>query len=359
MYPSMKNDLILRAARGETVERPPVWIMRQAGRYLPEYHRVRSKQGFFEMCQTPETSCELTLQPINRFDGLLDAAIIFSDILVIPQALGMQVVMLEQKGPHFPEPLATPEDLEKLEKVPNIPAKLGYVMDAISLTRENLDGRVPLLGFSGAPWTIVAYMIEGGGSKTFTKAKSWLFRYPEASHRLLNMVTEATIVYLTQQVYAGAQMLQIFDSWAGELSPKDFFEFSYPYLVRICEGVKKELSKSKRAVPMIVFPKGAWYALDKLCDSGYDVIGLDWTVDPKEAVRIRGDRRVTFQGNLDPNILYGGREIIEARTKEMIEGFNGGKQGYIINLGHGVTPGVNPDDVRFFLEQCHKYGSQK
>nr|NP_588085.2 putative uroporphyrinogen decarboxylase Hem12 [Schizosaccharomyces pombe]Q9USJ5.2 RecName: Full=Uroporphyrinogen decarboxylase; Short=UPD; Short=URO-D [Schizosaccharomyces pombe 972h-]CAB60679.2 uroporphyrinogen decarboxylase Hem12 (predicted) [Schizosaccharomyces pombe] len=354
----MKNDLILRAAKGEEVERPPVWIMRQAGRYLPEYHKLRAKQSFFEMCQTPETACELTLQPVTRFKGLLDAAIIFSDILVIPQALGMQVVMLEQKGPHFPKPLVVPEDIDLLEKTPNISAKLGYVMDAISLTREKLDGQVPLMGFSGAPWTIMAYMIEGGGSKTFAKAKSWLFRYPEASHKLLKIITDATVSYLIQQVYAGAQLLQIFDSWAGELSPEDFTEYAYPYLVRICQEVKQHLKKKKRdEVPMIVFAKGAWYAIDQLCDSGYDVIGLDWTVSPKEAVRIRGNRRVTFQGNLDPNILYGTREIIEARTKEMIQDFGGGKQGYIINLGHGITPGVNPDDVRFFLEKCHQYGS--
>ncbi|EEB08937.1 uroporphyrinogen decarboxylase Hem12 [Schizosaccharomyces japonicus yFS275] len=351
----MVNDLLLRAARGEPVERLPVWIMRQAGRYLPEYHKLRAESTFFQMCQCPETASELTMQPVDRFAGLLDAAIIFSDILVIPQALGMHVEMLEGKGPHFPTPLNTPDDLKTLQKNPNISSILGYVMDAISLARTRLENRVPLLGFSGAPWTLMAYMIEGGGSKSFAKAKTWLFRYQEASHELLKLLTKTISVYLVEQVKAGAQMLQIFDSWAGELSPRDFFEFAYPYLVEICNTVKKSLRECRiEPVPMIVYAKGAWYALDKLCDSGYDVVGLDWLQDPAEAVRIRGNRRVTFQGNLDPSILYGSHETIEQRVKEMIEAF--GKKDYIINLGHGITPAVKVEDVRFFLEQCHKYG---
>ncbi|BFZ65115.1 Uroporphyrinogen decarboxylase in heme biosynthesis [Saitoella coloradoensis] len=358
-FPPLKNDLILRAALGEKVERPPMWVMRQAGRYLPEYHKVRAGHDFFEMCRTPEIASTITLQPIERFEDL-DAAIIFSDILVIPQAMGMVVEMVEKKGPHFPEPLETPEDLAKLKRLGegcDVKKELGYVFEALTLTRQKLAGRVPLLGFIGAPWTLMAYMIEGGGSKTFTKAKSWLFKYPEDSQKLLQDITDVAVEFLAQQVVAGAQMVQVFDSWAGELSPVEFAEFSLPYLRQISKRVPERLAElGQDRVPMTVFAKGAWYALDALCDSGYNVVGLDWTHDPAEARKI-ANGRVTLQGNMDPNVLYGGKEAIDKAVKRIVEGFGGGKQGYIVNLGHGVTPGVKPEDLGFFLRKNHEYGS--
>ncbi|KAF3934807.1 hypothetical protein ABW20_dc0110242 [Dactylellina cionopaga] len=358
-FPPMQNDLLLRAARGEEVERPPMWVMRQAGRYLPEYHEAKGTNDFFAVCRNPKLACTITLQPVLRYRNLLDAAIIFSDILVIPQAMGMTVEMIEHKGPSFPTPLRKPEDLEKLNKSVDVKKELGYVFDAISLTRRELGGMVPLIGFSGAPWTLMSYMIEGGGSKMFIHLKTWVFKYPEESKKLLQMITDVVVDYCAEQVVAGAQLIQIFDSWAGELSPSDFKIFSLPYLRQISKRLPEAIkSRGAEPVPLTVFAKGAWYALDELCDSGYNVVGLDWTHDPAEAFKI-ANGRVTLQGNMDPGALYGTREAITKEVEKMISGFGGGKKGYIVNLGHGITPFVDPEDMKWFLEEVKRVGSLK
>lgn len=357
-FAPLKNDLILRAARGEKVERPPMWVMRQAGRYLQEYNQVKGKHDFFEVCRTPELASTITIQPVERYEGLLDAAIIFSDILVVPQAMGMRVEMVEKLGPHFPDPLRDPKDVDKLHKKIDVRKELGYVFAALTMTRKKLNGRVPLIGFAGAPWTLMSYMIEGGGSKTFQYAKQWIFKYPDVSKDLLSRITDVCVDYLVEQVAAGAQMLQIFDSWAGELGPDDFAVFSLPYLKSLCEGVRRGLqSRHLESVPMTVFAKGAWYALEELCSIGYDTVSLDWLQDPADAVRV-SKGRVTLQGNMDPSTLYGGRKAITQKVERMINGFGGGKQKYIINLGHGITPGVDPDDLKWFFQECHRVGGK-
>jgi len=346
-FPALKNDLILRAARGEVVERVPVWIMRQAGRYLPEYRAVREKHDFFTICQTPELACEVTLQPIRRFD--LDAAIIFSDILVIPQALGMEVIMKPGVGPFFPTPLTCPADLDKLDVDCNVAEKLDYVFKAITLTRTSLEGKVPLIGFAGAPWTLMAYMIEGGGSKTQSKAKKWLYREPEASHKLLKILTNTIVEYLIQQVIAGAQMLQVFESTAEYLGPEMFDQFSLPYLEEIAGKVRSGLNqRGVPEVPMVVFAKGAFHSLSKLSYAGYDVVGLDWTIDPHIA---RDFVHITVQGNLDPCALYASKDELIEMTTKMVQQF--GVRSYIANLGHGIYPDMSPESVATFVDTVH------
>ena len=338
-FEPLKNDLLLRAARGESIERPPCWVMRQAGRYLPEYHKAKGKSDFFECCRSPEIASTLTLQPIERYEGLIDAAIIFSDILVIPQAMGMEVIMVDGKGPHFPNPLDTPEDpqyREVLEREVNVEESLDYVYKAITLTRQKLQGRVPLYGFCGAPFTLLCYMVEGGGSKIFKQAKSWIYKYGAESKKLLQKIAELCTEYLALQVVAGAQIVQVFDSWAGELSPATFKEFALPYLEYICDNLPKRLHELKQeAVPMVVFAKGAWYALEDLCQTKYDVIGLDWLHSPADAYSVARKYRKVLQGNADPSVLYGGHEAITSVVETMVKGFGGGKQGWIANLGHG------------------------
>ncbi|KAI8939881.1 Uroporphyrinogen decarboxylase in heme biosynthesis, variant 2 [Plenodomus lindquistii] len=338
-FEPMKNDLILRTARGEKVERPPIWVMRQAGRYLPEYHEAKGKNDFFECCRSPEIASTLTLQPIERYEGLIDAAIIFSDILVIPQAMGMEVIMVDKKGPHFPDPLQTPEDKqykEILEREVDVAESLDYVYKAITLTRQKLAGRVPLIGFCGAPWTLLCYMVEGGGSKLFIQTKTWVYKYPEESKALLQKIAELCVEYLALQVQAGAQMIQVFDSWAGELSPASFKIFALPYLNYIADNLPARLkSKGLEPVPMTVFAKGAWYALPDLFESNYNTIGLDWLHDPAEAYKLARAKGKVLQGNADPGVLYGTREAITKVVEEMVAGFGGGKEGWIANLGHG------------------------
>ncbi|KAJ1919342.1 Uroporphyrinogen decarboxylase in heme biosynthesis [Mycoemilia scoparia] len=360
-FPELVNDLYLRAARGEKVERTPVWCMRQAGRYLPEFRAMRAEHNFFKVCRSPELATEVTVQPIDRYEGLLDAAIIFSDILVIPQAMGMDIEMVPGKGPVFGHPLRTPSDIEAflVDTKPgfSIDVELKYVYDAITMARHRLAGRVPLFGFIGAPWTLLAYMIEGSGSKTFSQAKRWLWKYPKQTHQLLERITNLSIRFLIGQVNAGAQMLQVFDSWAGELGPQDFSTFALPYLKKIAEELKAHCPD----VPLTVFAKGAHYALEELAVLPFDVISLDWTIDPVEARKrvqkaregveynAAGRRRpVVLQGNLDPTILFADPEIIRLRTKEMIEKF--GSTGHIANLGHGMMPDHDPEHLRVFLE---------
>ncbi|KAK9452230.1 Uroporphyrinogen decarboxylase [Limtongia smithiae] len=358
-FAPLKNDLILRAAKGEVVQRPPVWVMRQAGRYLPEYHVVKGTNNFFTCCRDAKLASAITIQPVDHFDGYLDAAIIFSDILVIPQAMGMAVEILDKVGPFFPDPLREPEDLKtKLTPNPDVLKELAWAFNSITETRKKLNGRVPLLGFCGGPWTLMVYMIEGGGTKLFRYAKTWLYLYPEAAHELLSRITDVAIEFLAQQVVAGAQMLQVFESWAGELGPKEFKEFSLPYLKRIITGLRARLAELgvTEHIPVTVFPKGAGYSLDWLADTDYDVFSLDWTVDPREAIKV-ANGRIVLQGNLDPGIMYGSDEIISKKVKEMIKEFGGGKQGYIINLGHGTQPFMDPAKVGWFMKECHRYGS--
>lgn len=345
-FPELRNDLILRAAKGAPTDRVPVWVMRQAGRYLPEFLKTRETADFFTMCRTPELACEVTLQPIKRFP-LLDAAIIFSDILVVPQALGMEVQMQAAKGPHFPNPLKTPSDVKKLTKNVDVKKELGYVFEAITLTRHKLEGKVPLFGFAGGPWTLMAYMIEGGGSKTFSKAKTWLFAHKKESKELLQLLTDVTVQYLIGQVEAGAQILQVFESWAGELSKEAFDEFSFPYLAEIATKVKEGAKALGVDIPMIVFAKGAHYALEELADTEYDVVGLDWTIEPREA-RLQTDNKVSLQGNLDPCVLYAPPEEIKTHVRKMITEF--GTQKLIANLGHGMHPDHDPQHLLAFLE---------
>nr|XP_014291685.1 uroporphyrinogen decarboxylase [Halyomorpha halys] len=348
-FPVLKNDRLLRAARGESVDKVPVWIMRQAGRYLPEFRELRSKSDFFTICQTPELACEVTLQPIQRYSDL-DAAIIFSDILVIPQALGMVVEMKPSVGPVLPQPLVSPEDISKLSYPVNIQEKLGYVMKAITLTRHKLDGRVPLIGFSGAPWTLMGYMIEGGGTKTMSKAKQWLYKYPEKSKELLSILTKVVADYLVEQGKAGAQLLQVFESSAEYLGPELFQQFALPCIREISETVKKALGDKK--VPMTIFAKGAHYALESLANCGYEVVGIDWTVDPHEA-RKRVGQNVTLQGNLDPCALYSEEKALSKLSSDMLKSF--GKERYIANLGHGIYPDVEPEKVGIFLKTIHSF----
>ncbi|CAG10903.1 unnamed protein product, partial [Tetraodon nigroviridis] len=352
-FPQLLNDTFLRAARGEDTPHVPVWCMRQAGRYLPEFRKAREGRDFFDTCRSPEACCELTLQPLRRFP--FDAAIIFSDILVVPQALGMSVQMVAGKGPTFPEPLKEPEDLQQLQAKVDVSKELDYVFKAITLTRHKLEGKVPLIGFSGAPWTLMSYMIEGGGSSTHAKAKRWLYRHPEASHMLLRMLTDVIVQYLLGQVAAGAQALQVFESHAGILGPAEFKEFSLAYLRDIARRVKEKLKEAGQDVPMVVFAKDAHYALEDLSQSHYEVVGLDWTVDPRSA-RERTGGKVSLQGNMDPCALYAPKEHISRIVKKMLEGF--GTKGYIANLGHGLYPDMDPENVGAFVEAVHRHSKE-
>lgn len=345
-FPILKNDRILKAARGEKPDKLPIWIMRQAGRYLPEFMEFRKSHTFFEICQNPELACEVTLMPIRRYD--LDAAIIFSDILVIPQALGMEVEMRPGVGPVLPNPL-TIDNLDDLNTSGAID-RLKYVGDAITLTRHKLEGKVPLFGFSGAPWTLMGYMIEGGGSKTLSKAKKWLYAHPELSHKLLSLLTEVIINYLLLQIESGAQIVQVFDSSAEYLNKSLYKTFCLPYLKKISTEVRDKLKKLKlEEVPMVLFAKGAYFCLEEQAGLGYEVIGVDWTM---EADFVRSTlKNVTVQGNLDPCALYAPKEELEKMAKEMVSKF--GPERYIVNLGHGIYPDADPEAVKTFVETVH------
>ena len=339
---NLKNDLLLRALRREIVERPPVWMMRQAGRYLPDYIKLRNKYDFFTRVQTPELACEITLQPVDQVG--VDAAIIFSDILVIPQAMGMEVLMEEGKGPSLPKVVRTQKDVDGLI-TKNAEDNLKYVYDALSLTKSELNGRVPLIGFAGAPWTILCYMVEGKGSKTWDKAKQFVYAQPELAHELLQKITNVTINYLKAQVNAGADTVQVFDSWSGILGPADFKIFAQPYLLQIADALKDD-------APVILFPKGSWYALKDLSNSSAAGIGIDWCVSPRLARELTKDK-ITLQGNFDPAKLLAPIPQIKEWVKEMIEGF--GTQNYIANLGHGITPNVPVDHAKAFVEAVKEY----
>ena len=348
-FPPMKNIRILKAAKGEEVDKIPVWVMRQAGRYLPEFLKVKESHDFFEICTTPNLACEVTLQPLRRFS--LDAAIIFSDILVVPQFMGMEVVMTPGKGPTFPSPLNSIEDISKLIK-PDPNTAFEPYLDSIYLTRHSLGGLVPLIGFTGGPFTLLTYMIEGGGSTTFTKSRKWIFANPSESKVLLNMITDVVCDFLLAQICSGAQILQVFESHAGVLGPDDFNEFILPYLSRISEFLKSKARENQELdVPLIIFAKDAGFAIESLAQTSYDVIGLDWTIDITLARVITEKYGKCIQGNLDPASLYGCPESITHRTSKMIG--KATKLNYIANLGHGIYPDTNPDHLRIFIDTVH------
>jgi uroporphyrinogen decarboxylase len=338
----LKNDLVLRALRGEKTERVPVWMMRQAGRYLPDYLKLKAKYDFFTRVQTPELATEITLQPVDQVG--VDAAIIFSDILVIPQAMGVEVLMEEGKGPSLPNVIKTQKDIDALITV-GIEESLKYVTDALALTKKELNGRVPLIGFAGAPWTILCYMVEGKGSKTWDKAKQFAYTEPELAHQLLQKITDITIKYLRAQIKAGADLVQVFDSWAGSLSPADFKVFAQPYLVQIADALQND-------APVILFPKGTWYALKDLSETSAAGLGLDWCIDPKMARQFTNNS-IALQGNFDPSKLLAPIDDIKKSVREMIDGF--GTQRYIANLGHGIMPNVPVDHARAFVEAVKEY----
>ncbi len=345
---NIKNDLFLRACRKEETERTPIWIMRQAGRYLPEYRAVREKADFLTMCKTPELAAEVTIQPIDLIG--VDAAILFSDILVIPEAMGMELQMIESRGPVFPEPIRTESDVEKLRSIkPN--DELGYVMDAVKLTKKELNGRVPLIGFSGSPWTLMTYMVEGGGSKNFSKVKSLIFNRPDLAEKLLTKLSDAVTDYLAAKIEAGVNAVQIFDTWGGILAKEDFLRFSLAPVKRIITSLKKY------DVPIIFFPKGVHSCYDELADCGADVIGLDWTVNIGDARKLFDDK-VALQGNLDPTTLYADKDAIRERAGNVLESYGKGG-GHIFNLGHGILPDIKPENAKalvdFVKEESYRY----
>ena len=338
----LQNDLIIRAAKGEKTERTPVWLMRQAGRILKEYRDVRANlSGFKELVETPERAAEVTIQPVDLLH--VDAAIIFSDILVVPEAMGLTYQMIEQRGPWFEKTIQSLEDVNQLI-VPNPYEHLNYTLEAIKITKKELNGRVPLIGFAGAPWTIFSYMVEGSGSKTFSKAKKMLYTQPELSHALLQKITDTTILYLKAQAECGADILQIFDSWAGILSPDQYNTFALPYIAQICDAIQN--------VPVTVFAKGAFFAREDMGKLNCRTIGLDWNMDPIESRKLIGNNK-TLQGNLDPCVLYSSFSEIEKQTKIMLDKFKGFP--HIANLGHGVYPDIHPDAVRCFINAVKSY----
>ena len=340
----IKNDLFLKALKGEKVQRPPVWMMRQAGRYLPEFMALRDKYDFFTRCRTPEIAAEITVQPIRRIAP--DAAILFSDILVIPQAMGLEVLMKEDFGPFVPNPIRTIQDVERVI-VPDVHETLQYVFDAIKLTKEMLNDEVPLIGFAGSPWTIMCYAVEGRGSKSFDKAKGFCFQYPEAAHVLLQKITDTTILYLKEKVKAGVNAVQIFDSWGGMLAPADYQEFSWKYINQIVEALADE-------APVIVFGKGCWFALGEMGRSRASALGVDWTCSPRNARYLSGGN-ITLQGNFDPSRLLSPIPVIKKMVHEMIDEF--GKDKYIVNLGHGILPNIPVDHAKAFIDAVKEYGN--
>ncbi|WP_372473633.1 uroporphyrinogen decarboxylase [Capnocytophaga sp. ARDL2] len=338
----IKNDLFLRALNGETVERPPVWMMRQAGRYLPEFRALRDKYDFFTRCKTPELASEITVQPIRIVKP--DAAILFSDILVVPQAMGIDVELKDNIGPIIPNPIRSMADVEKVY-IPEINDKLGYVMDAIKMTKEMLNDEVPLIGFAGSPWTIFCYAVEGKGSKSYDKAKGFCFSEPVAAHALLQKITDTTILYLKEKVKTGVNAIQIFDSWGGMLSPTDYAEFSWKYIQQIVDALADETK-------VIVFGKGCWFALETMAQSKASALGVDWTCDPKTARKLTGGN-ITLQGNFDPSRLLSPIPTIKKMVHQMIDEF--GKDKYIVNLGHGILPNIPVDHAKAFIEAVKEY----
>ena len=347
----LKNDRFLRALARQPVDKTPVWMMRQAGRYLPEYRQVRGQAGdFMSLCKNTELACEVTLQPLERFE--LDAAILFSDILTIPDAMGLGLYFAEGEGPKFHKPLRSEADIDQLEVI-NTAVDLTYVTDAVSMIRQELNGRVPLIGFSGSPWTLATYMIEGQSSRDFTRAKTMLYTQPELLHQLLEKLALSVIDYLNAQILAGAQVVQIFDTWGGALSYSAYLEFSLSYMAKIVDGLIKQADG--RDVPVILFTKGGGLWLEAMADTGCDCLGLDWSVDLGAAHQRVGDK-VALQGNMDPAILRAKPEVIRGEVKRILGSF-GENDGHVFNLGHGITPDINPDNAKIFIDAVHEFSS--
>lgn len=340
----LKNDLFLRALKGENVERPPVWMMRQAGRYLPEFRALRDKYDFFTRCRVPELASEITIQPVDIME--VDAAILFSDILVVPQAMNIEVEMKESIGPWLPSPIRTWQDIDNVI-IPDVHEALGYVYDAIKMTKEKLANRVPLIGFAGSPWTIFCYVVEGKGSKTFDTAKGFCFSNPKLAHFLLQKITDTTIAYLKGKVEAGVDAVQLFDSWGGMLSPIDYQDFSWQYINQIVEALSP-------ITEVIVFGKGCWFALEEMAKSKASALGVDWTCSAQTARKLTGGN-ITLQGNFDPARLLSPPSEIKKMVKQMIDDF--GKNRYIANLGHGILPNIPVENAKAFVEAVKNYKS--
>ena len=340
----MKNELLLQALKGETLERPPVWMMRQAGRYLPDFMNLKEKYDFFTRCQTPELATEITLMPIDQVG--VDAAIIFSDILVVLQAMNIEVEMRDGIGPYIPQPINSKAALDQVT-LPDVEEHLGYVFEAVRMTKSALNDRVPLIGFAGAPWTLLCYAVQGQGAKNFDRAKAFCFQEPEMAKELLQRITTTTIAYLREKVKAGADVIQLFDSWGGLLSPDDYQEFSWPYLQQIVDALSG-------SVPVIVFGKGCWFALQEMTKSGASALGIDWTCSARNARYLSGGQ-ITLQGNFDPSRLLSPIHEIKTQVKQMINAF--GKDRYIVNLGHGILPNIPVDHAKAFVDAVKEYQS--
>jgi len=350
---ALKNDRFLRALLKQPVDVTPVWMMRQAGRYLPEYRASRAKAGdFMSLCMNPEFACEVTLQPLDRYPHL-DAAILFSDILTIPDAMGLGLYFETGEGPRFKKTVNTLADIEALP-VLNAQQDLGYVMDAVSTIRRELNGRVPLIGFSGSPWTLATYMVEGGSSKDHRKSKAMLYENPQAMHLLLDKLADSVIAYLNGQIMAGAQAVQIFDSWGGSLSDAAYQGFSLAYMQKIVNGLIRE--NDGRKVPVILFTKGGGLWLESMAETGADALGLDWTTNIGDARRRVGSK-VALQGNMDPSVLYASPQAIRAEVSRILASYGSG-DGHVFNLGHGITPEVDPAHAGAFIEAVHELSAQ-
>jgi uroporphyrinogen decarboxylase len=344
----LQNDRFIRALLREPVDVTPVWMMRQAGRYLPEYLRVRKQAGsFMSLCTNPELACEVTMQPLERFP--LDAAILFSDILTIPDAMGLGLYFETGEGPRFRKPVRTAADVKALA-VPDPETELRYVMDAVRLIRRTLDNRLPLIGFSGSPWTLATYMLEGGSTKTFSRSKGMLYNEPQLLHRMLDTIADAVIAYLNAQIAAGAQAVMIFDTWGGVLTPQDYTDFSLQYMRKIVDGLTRESEGVK--VPVILFTKGGCQWLEIMADTGADALGLDWSTDLAMARKRVGDQ-VALQGNLDPAVLYAAPEVIRDKVAAVLAAYGKGS-GHVFNLGHGITPDVNPEHAGVLVDAVHE-----
>ncbi len=348
----LQNDIFLRALLKKPVDRTPIWMMRQAGRYLPEYRKVRAQAGnFMGLCTNPELACEVTLQPLERFR--FDAAILFSDILTIPDAMGLGLYFAEGEGPKFERPVNSAADIDKLN-VPDPVSDLSYVVDAVSLIRKNLNGRVPLIGFSGSPWTLATYMVEGGSSKSFQKVKAMMFDQPALMHKMLDVLAQSVAAYLNAQIEAGAQAVMIFDTWGGSLSTEDYQEFSLNYARQIRSLLKTE--SEGRQVPVIFFTKGGGQWLESMVDVGFDALGLDWQTDIANARQRVGDK-VALQGNMDPVTLYASPDVIRMKVKSILEKYGAGS-GHVFNLGHGILPDIDPHHVEAMVEAVHEFSPQ-
>jgi uroporphyrinogen decarboxylase len=345
----LKNDTFIKALLKQPTNYTPIWMMRQAGRYLPEYRQVREQAGsFLNLCTNPELACEVTLQPLRRFD--FDAAILFSDILTIPDAMGLGLYFTEGEGPKFKSPLRTASDVEKLP-IPDPEAELRYVMDAVRLIRKNLAGSVPLIGFSGSPWTLATYMVEGGSSKSFHRVKGLMFEQPKVMHQLLDKLARSVASYLNAQIAAGAQTVMLFDTWGGVLSTEDYQEFSLHYAKQVRSLLNTQVDGQQ--IPTILFSKGGGQWLEAMADAGYDALGLDWQTNISNA-RARVGDKVALQGNLDPIALYASPEVITEKVKTILQAYGDGS-GHIFNLGHGILPDINPEHVKAMVDAVHQY----